>query len=348
MTVEEVRQQIASLESVFRRVQEEVPLNGLRDEIARLDRDILDLPQRIAKVRSRGYAFDRTLESQAEALASRWEEARVEAKREAGRLANLLQMKASAVGERVVSLGQRTGVSASEVAGVRSRVDDLEREIDAAKESVRALYRSVQDAYQDVETRLRKVEWMQDQLDEASFTLLEGESGIMAAKAVWVRDGKEERKDDPEGILYLTDQRILFERKEEVVTKKVLFVATEKKLVQEMQFETPVVLVEDVQDSRRGFMKKDDYLEIAFAPGAPQSRMTFHIWGSGDAWQKAIKRAREKGFDEDRAIPVDEEAVEKVRQAPDKCPSCGATIQQVVLRGQDTLTCEYCGQVIRL
>ena len=41
----------------------------------------------------------------------------------------------------------------------------------------------------------------------------------MGVKAVWTKDGKED-KSDPEGTLYLTDQRLLFEQKEEVATKK--------------------------------------------------------------------------------------------------------------------------------
>ena len=56
------------------------------------------------------------------------------------------------------------------------------------------------------------INWYLDQRDEASFPFLAGEALFLAAKAEWVATGK--GKDDPDGILYLTDQRLVFEQKE--------------------------------------------------------------------------------------------------------------------------------------
>ena len=55
--------------------------------------------------------------------------------------------------------------------------------------------------------------------------------------ANWKKPGD---KDGVGGVLFLTDQRLLFEQKEEVVTKKVLFIATEKQKVQALAWEIPV------------------------------------------------------------------------------------------------------------
>ena len=57
---------------------------------------------------------------------------------------------------------------------------------------------------------------------------------VRAVKALWTRDEQED-KTDPKGILFLTDQRLLFEQREEIATKKVLFVTTERKKVQELE-----------------------------------------------------------------------------------------------------------------
>ena len=46
----------------------------------------------------------------------------------------------------------------------------------------------------------------------------------MAVRATWQKGGE----DNPQGILYLTDQRLLFEQKQEIGAKKVLFITTEK------------------------------------------------------------------------------------------------------------------------
>jgi ribosomal protein S27AE len=194
---------------------------------------------------------------------------------------------------------------------------------------------------------LTEIEYLVKQLAEATFQLLPTEGGIAAIKAVWCKTGKEQ-KGDPEGILFLTDQRILFEQKEEIVTKKVLFVATEKQKVQKLQIECPVPLVDKVDTSKQGFLKNEDHIEIRFASGAPVEIAHFHIWQDNATWQQLINRAKSKDFDQGRAVQIDQSAMDKVKAAPSQCPSCGGNITQVVMRGMDSLTCEYCGFVIRL
>ena len=46
------------------------------------------------------------------------------------------------------------------------------------------------------------------------------------------------------------------------------------------------------------------------------------------------------------ALPM-KEVLERVKNAPTKCPSCGGAINQPILRGMVSLSCEYCGDVIR-
>ena len=127
-----------------------------------------------------------------------------------------------------------------------------------------------------------------------------------------------------------------------------LFIATEKQKMQGLQLETPVSLVEKVETSKQGLMKNEDHIEIRFASGAPFEMAHFHIWQENAAWQALINRSKAKDFDAGRAVAVDQAALDKVKAAPSQCPSCGGNINKPVLRGQDSLTCEYCGFVIRL
>ena len=230
---------------------------------------------------------------------------------------------------------------------LKSQAEILEGRAEAAENSIRGGYDQFNSDVNKLEYHLTKLEWTLTELSEASFGLLATESGIMAVKAVWAKGGKQ-TKTDPEGVLYLTDQRLLFEQKEKVATKKVLFVATEKKLIQELLWEVPVVLIEETKASNEGFLNKDDYIELRFASGAPSDVVHLHIWQPGEEWKALIKRAKAKEFDKTRAIAIDQAAVKKVKDAPSKCPDCGGAINQVVLRGMDSITCEYCGVVIRL
>ena len=160
-------------------------------------------------------------------------------------------------------------------------------------------------------------------------------------------DDHRAQQSDPEGVLYLTDQRLIFEQKEKVTTKKVLFIATEKELVQETLWEVPVVLVEDAKSSKEGFLNKDDYLELTLDSRASMDKIHLHIWQRGDDWVALVNRARAGDFDQTRAIPINKDVLERVKNAPTKCPSCGGAINQPVLRGMVSLTCEYCGDTIR-
>ena len=45
---------------------------------------------------------------------------------------------------------------------------------------------------------------------------------------------------------------------------------------------------------------------------------------------------------------VDQAAVEKVRSAPTACPYCGGAITTQIVRGMDSIKCEFCGKLIRI
>jgi ribosomal protein S27AE len=230
---------------------------------------------------------------------------------------------------------------------LKIRVPTLSSKTEAAGRDVSVMYHAYNERVSAVKSRLQRIEWTIQQLAEASFQLLATESVIMAVKAVWCKD-VEERPEDPEGVLYLTDQRLIFEQKEEIATKKVLFITTAKEKVQALKWEAPVAPVEEVKSSKQGLLRNEDHLDIRFGPGAPLPTVHLHIWQEGSEWVRLINRAKSRDFDRMRTQPIDEAAQEKVKSAPTRCPSCGATITQVVLRGMDSIQCEYCGYVIRL
>jgi predicted nucleic acid-binding Zn-ribbon protein len=345
-----LKSHIQDMSSSLREMQSSARLTDLRDRVEDLGGTVSSLDQRIQALRNKGYAFEKDLEAQAGDFAKSWAGIAPDLEREISREASSLARSLGPLESQLSELSGAGGAPAMllpRAEKLKTEVENLEGRIEAVEENIRGAYDQFQSDVSKLEYHLGRLEWMMTELSEASFQLLATESGIMAVKAVWAKEGKQ-TKEDPEGVLYLTDQRVIFEKKEKVATKKVLFVATEKELVQETLWEVPVVLVEEAKSRKEGFLNKDDYLELSLDSRAAMDKVHLHIWQRGDDWVALINRAKSGDFDQIRAIPIDEAVLERVKNAPTKCPSCGGAVNQPILRGVESLTCEYCGDPIRI
>ncbi len=347
---EQVKNDIQNLQYSLRDLQTSVRLSGIRDQVEDLGTLVHGMDRRIASLRGRGYAFEKDLEEKAADFEKEWGRIAPDLQEQTEKEADALTRSLRPLERQISQLAGERGhpkTLQTRVNQLKPKLESLENRVEAAERSIQGMFDQFSSDVQKVFHHLDELDWMLTELSEASFNLLATESGIMAVKAVWAKSGKQ-RKEDPEGVLYLTDQRLIFEQKEKVTTKKVLFVPTEKELVQELLWDVPLALIEDTKSRKEGFLNKDDYLEVRFGSGAPFNAVHLHIWQRGDEWTSLINRAKAKEFDATRAIPIDKEAAEKVKEAPTKCPNCGGKIHQVVLRGMENITCQYCGSVIRL
>lgn len=347
---QQITNDISNLQSKVGDLQGSVRLTKARDAVEDFQTTVNGLAQRIVTLRTRGYAFEKDMENQAQAFVQSWALLYPN-------LQSQINVQSSALINSLrpieMQMPQLTAAASNPAAArgllgsMQSAINMLEVKVSATEKTIEGMYDQFNNQVYQFTKHLNEIEYLVTQLAEATFQLLPTEGGIAAIKAVWCKTGKEQ-KGDPEGVLYLTDQRVLFEQKEEIVTKKVLFVVTEKQKVQKLQVECPVTLVDKVDISKQGMLKNEDHIEIRFASGAPVEVAHFHIWQDNATWLQLINRAKSKDFDKGRAVAIDQAAVDKVKAAPGQCPSCGGNILQVVMRGMDSLTCEYCGYVIRL
>ncbi len=348
---EQLAQEIQSLQSDIGSLQSKVYLSSIHDEIEDLETRLKSMPQRIKLLRERGYPFERELENQANDMVTRWPDVWQRVKTQIDQQAVQLQSdlrKAEMEMSRLSGMAGNVTAARPLAASLRSQVSSLESKVSACENTLRGMYDQFAGDNHTLADHLEKIEWMLQQLEEASFKLLPTEAGVMAVEAVWAQDGKED-KNDPHGNLYLTDQRLIFEQKQEIATKKFLFITTETQKVQKLLFEVPVALIQEIKASKQGLFKNEDHIDLLMRSGAPYPTAHFHLDGQDcNEWQGLINNVQSGEFTRTRAVAVDQEAVEKVKAAPTVCPACNATIQQAVLRGMDTITCEYCGHVIRL
>ena len=347
---QQITNDISNLQSKVGDLQGSVRLTKARDAVEDFQTTVNGLAQRIVILRTRGYAFEKDMENQAQAFVQSWAllypNLQSQINVQSSALVNSLRPIEMQM-PRLTAAASNPAAARGLLGSMQSAVNMLEVKVSATEKTIEGMYDQFNNQAYQFTKHLNEIEYLVTQLAEATFQLLPTEGGIAAIKAVWCKTGKEQ-KGDPEGVLYLTDQRILFEQKEEIVTKKVLFVVTEKQKVQKLQIECPVTLVDKVDISKQGMLKNEDHIEIRFASGTPVEVAHFHIWQDNATWLQLINRAKSKDFDKGRAVAIDQAAVDKVKAAPGQCPSCGGNILQVVMRGMDSLTCEYCGYVIRL
>lgn len=340
---EETRLKLSNLGQRLQSLQEMMSLSDVLREVSEIQLRLSLLPGEVDKLRSRGYVFRNFLENQVGVLSGQWAEMQGRLSREVSLRVQELQREAE---EAESTLRRAMGGNPAQVAAAENVVSMFESKVRTARSAVEALYAPLKENIAQTNRQVEEVRWMLDQMDEASFSLLPGESPVAACKARLVEYGKE----GAEGILYLTDERLLFERKEEVATKKVLFITTAKQRVQELIFAVPVGQVEEVKASdERKFLGRKEMLGLSFAPGAELSGAFLRLMETeNEAWAGMIGRVKSGEIDRERTQPKDVEAVEAARSVPTRCPACGAQLQVAVVRGMREIRCEYCGSLIRL
>jgi hypothetical protein len=347
---QQIVDEIRDLQSKIGDLQEGVRLSKTRSAVEDLQTLIAGLYQRIATIRTHGYIFKKDLENQAHAFVSSWgllyPNLQSQLNMQSSTLLNFIHPIEIQMPQLTVIQGNLASARRL-LSSIQVAVNILEDKISASEKSIEGMYDLFNNQISQFLKQLTEIEYLNTQLAEATFQLLPTEGGIAAVKAIWCKTGKEQ-KGDPEGVLFLTDQRILFEQKEEIVTKKVFFVATEKQKVQQLQVECPVIQVENVDLSKQGILRNEDHIEVHFASGAPIEIAHYHIWQDNVVWMQLINRAKCKDFDKDRIVAIEQIIIDKIKAAPSQCPSCGGNFTQIVLRGMDNLTCEYCGFVVRL
>ena len=347
---QEIFEEIRLLQTRINDLQANVQLTRSREAVEQIQTNVNGMAQRIASLRTRGYVFEKDLEGHAQAFVSSWAllypNLQAQISTQSTMLVNSLRPIEMQM-PQLAAMAGNPGAARGLLSTLQSAVGQVESKGSAAEQVIDGMYNQFNNQVEATTRHLEDIEYLLVQLAEASFQLLPTEAGIAAVKASWCKTGKEQ-KGDPTGVLYLTDQRLIFEQKEEIATKKVLFVVTEKQKVQGLQLQAPVALVDKVETSKQGLLKNEDHIDIHFASAAPVQSAHFHIWQENTTWQALINRAKSKDFDQGRAVALDQAAVERVKSAPTQCPACGGNITTVVLRGMDSIKCEYCGMVIRL
>lgn len=346
---QELLRKVERLERDFADLHDDARLTGLRDELEDVTASLGDLPGRLRRLRARGYQFQASLEEELGQLAGDWESARQRAQSaidtEVGRLTVAMKQVQASVMSARQDVSLPVDMASQRIAQKSARTENLEKDIRAARDSVHGLYDAAARRVRQAESQIRDAEQMLDELDAASFRLYPEEAPVAMAQGQWLKgDG-----DEVEGLLFITDHRLIFERKEEVVTKRRLLVFKEKEQVRELAMESPIGAVEGAEIERVGRVFKKQVLNLSLtAPPAPLSRMSLKLDGDAEAWKGLMNRIITGDIEGERI----EGAAKEERAASEPlvmtCAGCGASLTVPIVKGMKSVTCEYCGTVMRL
>lgn len=332
-----------SLRSQWNQLSGRVTLGHLRDTIEDTAGQIEALPHRIAELASRGYHYSQGWEARAEALGKAWPTRRREA-------LNTLQQQAGTLaplGQEVQRLCSLPSLSDAILNQLDHKLDHLQAQVSAAEQSVRGTFDTLNQQLYELKREFDSVEFMLNSMDTASFDLYPDEHGLAASEAVWTN-----HPDEPKGLLFLTNGRLIFEQREKKAKKKVLFITTESELVQEKLWESPVGNIAELEaEDKKKFLRRKELLNISFREytGGLHGEVELRLEdATNEEWAGLIKRVQRGEFDAAPAgAPAEGEPPPPPKEIPTRCPACGGQLPSLV-QGMRELACEYCGTKIRL
>lgn len=316
-------------------------IGAIENRIGSLDARLGSIPSRISRIRKMNYNVFTYMEREQASLSERWENTGPFFRKNVrGRIEGLRSELEDL--ERDLSWRSQERSSVDGLTSIESRLGHVKPRVLELGGHVSKNLGEFESGLQAIEQDLKIAEDTVELVSQASFPWKEGESPIFAVEA-------EEMKDDIEGIVTLTNLRFIFESRREVVLKKTLFIATEKKTVREVVMEKPIGMIERISKGRVGFLEGHGVF-ITFKPKSRLREMKLDIKGheadrmirlfnfitSGEA-ERELKALKETMGVEER---------EDFRTLT--CDICGAPYTEEIYRGQTSVNCRYCGSVIAI
>ena len=136
-----------------------------------------------------------------------------------------------------------------------------------------------------------------------------------------------------------------FEEIKEIVLRKTFFIVTEKKTVREVMVNTPIGAIEEIQKGNVGFFKGAG-LFISFRKSTNVEDLKIDTTGS-DA-DKLLRFYNYIISGEAQKELVYDQVEETTKPEIVSCPHCSAPFNEEIMKGQTSISCKYCGTVIKL
>jgi hypothetical protein len=311
-------------------------LSETERKVYSIDESISKLPARISSIRQMNYQIQKSLEGDQLRAAETWARISPAVKSEVSSRSATLKSEISSIERDVNAHRLSTSYNLIGLSGLDVRMGTIRTLVYDLGTRINGEMTQLESVLTPLEQGIATAEEVVKLTSAASFQWKTGETPVVASHA-------KDMNEKTEGILTLTNQRIIYESEKEVVLKKTFFIATEKKKERTTILERPIGSVSQIVRGRVGLLAGAG-LFIDFKQGDPQLKLDtkseeadriirFHsLIASGQIDEELSKNK-----------PTEGKAAEKIVIA---CPKCGAPYTEEIYRGQLAVQCKYCGTTI--
>ena len=284
---DETQEQIAELRAEHNRLTTAVTLRHKQDDLKSLESDLTELSQSAQKLTQSGYAGGAALSGHIQSLTAQLGQARA-------LFAQVLTVASARLqaelGQANLGVGGALGGQTALLDSATEALSALSERVETAEGQLDSVLESVSEARYNLESVFRVLTWSLDEWNEFSGDKNAGGALIIASEAEWKQTGR--GKDDPDGILYLTDKALIFEQKEK---KEKTFGLFGGKLVQEVEWSIPLGQISDVRSKNEGMFGGKDILFLTISTGDPAPEVKIEVKGSSDnkAWVAFITKTQQ-------------------------------------------------------
>jgi hypothetical protein len=287
--------QLAALRQQYDQMRQGTELTRVTDTVWKLAREAGRFEERVEALRQGGYVFTQSLANGARDLRNRWRS--TESKFDRAMREVRYDVERSLERADVVMRYAERAPNIGSIQAAQTEIQSVVRRLPEAQRRLADIYEGDERDINALDQRLDALEWSLQQIQAAAFQLDAGEALIIAAPAEWTQSAGDRRHMD--GVLYLTDRRILFEQKERTGAFLGLFGGSEQ---QALTWALSLNDIEDVRAENRGIFGAKDMLFLRSRPGAERGEITVEVKRSADnqEWAAFIRQAKAGGYEQER------------------------------------------------
>lgn len=278
--------------SVAHTLEAGIRFQTLLNSLARLEQSLYGLPSRLQALHERGLAVRSTLGEEVARQNHRLKQAATQAREVAEKHQQTLTPRVVALWQQIEENDAHIGADgyaphAERIAAALQESSELKTRMEAAESAIHDCFSELANDVRSVEQRVAHLERVAESLARATFTLRPGEALVDAVEGTYHPSVKE----TAEGVLFLTEQRLIFEQRQEVTSRARFLPFSKSRRVDEVRFDESLEHLTDIMVSER---QGADTLVLTLHAPARTRTATFALQARVQAWHRLLQEARER------------------------------------------------------